>query len=48
MLFVGIRGLITRRATIYSGKWLLALVAMCFLPQFLTGLKLLATLPTPG
>ena len=46
MLFVGVRGLISRRVTIYSGKWLLALVAMCFLPQFIQGLKLLASVPS--
>ena len=41
MLFVGIRGLVTGRATIYSGKWLLALIALCFLPQLLNTFKLL-------
>ncbi len=46
MLFVGVRGLLARRVTIYSGKWLLALVALCFLPQFMNGLKLLGTMPS--
>lgn len=46
MLFVGVRGLLARRVTVYSGKWLLALVALCFLPQFLNGLKLLGTVPS--
>jgi hypothetical protein len=46
MLFVGIRGIITRRASIYSGKWLLALVALCFLPQFLNGFRLLPRFPS--
>jgi hypothetical protein len=41
LMFVGVRGLLTRRVTIYSGKWLLALIALCCLPQFLNGLKLL-------
>lgn len=46
MLFVGVRGLLARRVTIYSGKWLLALVAVCFLPQFLNGLNLLGKMPS--
>lgn len=46
MLFVGVRGLLVRRVTIYSGKWLLALVALCFLPQFINSLKLLGTAPS--
>lgn len=48
MFFAGVRGLITKRVTIYSGKWLLALIAICFLPQFLTGLPLLRSLPALG
>ncbi len=46
MMFVGVRGLLTRRVTVYSGKWLLALVAICFLPQFMNGLKLLGQVPS--
>lgn len=46
MFFVGVRGLLTRRASIYSGKWLFALVALCFLPQFLNGVKLLGAYPS--
>lgn len=46
MLFVGVRGLLSRRVTIYSGKWLLALVALGFFPQFVDGLKLLRTAPS--
>lgn len=46
MLFVGVRGLLARRVTVYSGKWLLALVALCFLPQLINGLKLLGTAPS--
>ncbi|MDO8805049.1 MAG: hypothetical protein Q7R35_11505 [Elusimicrobiota bacterium] len=46
MLFVGLRGLLAGRATIYSGKWLFALIALCFLPQFINGLKLLTSVPS--
>lgn len=46
MLLVGARGLVTKRVTIYSGKWLLALVAICFFPQFINGLSLIASVPT--
>lgn len=45
MMFVGVRGLLARRVTIYSGKWLLAMIAFCFLPQFINGLKMLSTAP---
>jgi len=45
MLFVGLRGILTRRATVYSGKWLLALIALCFSPQFLEGVKALPSAP---
>lgn len=48
MLFVGVRGLLTRRVTVYSGKWLFALVALCFLPQFINGLLLIGTTPSLG
>lgn len=46
MLFVGVRGLLARRVTVYSGNWLLALIALCFLPQFMNGLKLLGAAPS--
>lgn len=46
MLFVGVRGLLTRRASIYSGKWLLAMVALCFFPQLLNGFRLLPQFPS--
>ncbi len=45
MLFIGARGLFTRRATVYSGKWLLALIAVCFLPMFLNSLHMFKMLP---
>lgn len=45
MSFVGIRGLLIPRISIYSGKWLFALIALCFFPQFLNGFKLLGAYP---
>jgi hypothetical protein len=45
MLFVGVRGLLTRRAAVYSGRWLFALIALCFFPQFLNSFKLLGAFP---
>ncbi|OIO01632.1 MAG: hypothetical protein AUJ51_07950 [Elusimicrobia bacterium CG1_02_56_21] len=43
LTYVGLRGLLSRRVTIYSGRWLLALIALCFLPQLINGLKLLGS-----
>ncbi len=43
--FVAVRGLVKKRATVYSGRWLLAIVAMGFLPQLLSSLRLARTFP---
>jgi len=48
MFYVGVRGLVARRAYVYSGKWLFAMIALCFFPQFMNGLKLLGAYPAIG
>ena len=48
MFFVGARGLAARRAYVYSGRWLFAMIALCFLPQFMNGIKMLGTYRTMG
>ena len=43
--FIGIRGLVTKKATVILGKYLTFLIALCFAPQFINSAKLLLKVP---
>lgn len=45
MLFVGAKGLLTKKVNIYSGKWLVALISLCFFPNFLSSLQSFSVIP---
>lgn len=48
MFSVGLRGLVKQKVTIYSGKWLVALIAVCFFPNFLKSFQIVAKVPVIG